>query len=127
MSETPETPTTPTTVATTPSTVAEKPYWLYRLAAWVVIVAGIVFIVTTIFFAGFKVAHLGHHRCHHHWSGQHAAMGPDMHHHGQGAGFHGAFGGPAASHSSESVAPFAGTGPSQLPESVAPSLAPATP
>jgi len=46
--------------------VAVKPYWLYRFAAWVGIVAGIVFIVLSVFFAGFKVAHLGHHGCHHH-------------------------------------------------------------
>ena len=112
MSETPEIPTRPTTVATEPATLPVKPYWLYRFAAWVVIVAGIVFIVTTVFFAGFKIAHIGHHGCHHH--GWHHSMGQaDMHHHhGQGAGFHEGFGGP---------------GPSHMPESVAPSLAPAHP
>ena len=61
MSETPDIPTTPHTVATEPAIVAAKPYWLYRFAAWVGIVAGIVFIVLSVFFAGFKVAHLGHH------------------------------------------------------------------
>jgi hypothetical protein len=91
--------------------VAVKPYWLYRFAAWVVIVAGIVFIVLSVFFAGFKVAHLGHHHCHHHGRHHHSMTqqgGPQ--HHGQGAGFHHGLGGP---------------GPSQMPESVAPSLAPA--
>jgi hypothetical protein len=120
MSETPEIPTRPTTVATNPAVEPAKPYWLYRFAAWVVIVAGILFIVTTIFFAGFKIAgHHGHHGCHHHW-GQHHAMGPGgMHHgHGQGAGFHGGPGGPGGS---------ASLGPSQLPQSIAPSLAPAHP
>ncbi|UMB69989.1 hypothetical protein [Mycobacterium paraterrae] len=111
MSETPDTPTTPTTVATEPATAVVKPYWLYRFAAWVVIVAGIVFTVTTIFFAGFKVAHLGHHRCHHHGWGHHHSMNQDgPQHHGQGVGFQHGFGGP---------------GPSHLPGSVAPSLAPA--
>ena len=91
--------------------MAVKPYWLYRFAAWVVIVAGIVFIVLSVFFAGFKVAHLGHHRCHHHGWHHHSMTqqgGPQ--HHGQGAGFHHGLGGP---------------GPSHMPESVAPSLAPA--
>jgi hypothetical protein len=111
MSETPDTPTTPTTVATEPATAAVKPYWLYRFAAWVVIVAGIVFIALSIFFTGFKVAHLGHHHCHHHgWHHQNPG-GPDgPRHHDQGAGFqHG----------------FVGPGPSHMPESVGPSLAPA--
>ncbi len=103
--------------------MVEKPYWLYRFAAWVVIVAGIVFIVTTIFFAGFKIAHFGHHGCHHHggWHGQHSMgqggpggpggpQGPR--HHGEGAALHGGFGGP---------------GPSHIPESVSPWLAPAQP
>jgi len=112
MSETPDTPTTPTTVATEPATAAVKPYWLYRFAAWVGIVAGIVFIVLSVFFAGFKVAHLGHHPCHHHGWHQHPG-GPDgPRHHDQGAGFHPGSGGP---------------GPSHVPESVAPSLAPAQP
>ena len=112
MSETPEIPTRPTTVATEPAIVPVKPYWLYRFAAWVVIVAGIVFIVTTVFFAGFKVAHFGHHGCHHH--GHHHSMSQEAipHHHGQGAGFHGGFGGP---------------GPSHMPGSLGPSLAPAQP
>jgi len=113
MSETPDTPTTPTTVATEPAPVAVKPYWLYRFAAWVVIVAGIVFIVLSVFFAGFRVAHMGHHHCHHHGWHHHSMMnhqgGPQ---HGQGAGFHQGIGGP---------------GPSHTPESVAPSLAPAQP
>jgi len=113
MSETPDTPTTPTTVAAEQATAAVKPYWLYRFAAWVGIVAGIGFIVLSIFFAGFKVAHLGHHHCRHHgWHHQHPG-GPDgPRHHDQGAGLHHGFGGP---------------GPSQVPESVAPSLAPAQP
>jgi hypothetical protein len=131
MSETPEIPTRPTTVATEPAAVpVVKPYWLYRFAAWVVIVAGIVFIVTTIFFAGFKVAHLGHHHCHHH--GWHHAEGQGPHHHGQGAGFHhgpGAFrDGPREFHAPGGFeAGPGGPGPSQPPASVAPSLAPATP
>jgi hypothetical protein len=114
MSETPETPTRPTTVATEPATVVEKPYWLYRCAAWVAIIAGIVFIVTTIFFAGFKIAHFGHHGHHHHggWHGQHALDQGGPRHHGEGAAFHGGFGGP---------------GPSHIPESVGPQLAPAQP
>jgi hypothetical protein len=116
MSETPEIPTRPTTVATTPTTEVAKPYWLYRFAAWVVIVAGILFIVTTVFFAGFKIAGHHHHGCHHHW-GQHA-MGHHGMHHGQGAGLHGGPGGPGGS---------ASLGPSQPPQSVAPSLAPAHP
>ena len=116
MSETPEIPTRPTTVATTPTTEVVKPYWLYRFAAWVVIVAGILFIVTTVFFAGFKIAGHHHHGCHHHW-GQHA-MGHHGMHHGQGAGLHGGPGGPGGS---------ASLGPSQPPHSVAPSLAPAHP
>ena len=97
-----------------------KPYWLYRFAAWVVIVAGIVFIAMSVFFAGFKIAgHHHHHGCHHHWA-QHHAMGPaGMHHgHGPGAGFQGGPGGPGGS---------ASLGPSQPPQSVAPSLAPAQP
>jgi hypothetical protein len=118
MSETPDTPTTPTTVATEPAAVAVKPYWLYRFAAWVGIVAGITFIVLSVFFAGFKIAHLGHHHCHHHgWKhhSMHHDGGPMHHeggpqHQGQGAGFHNGFGGP---------------GPSHMPESIAPSLAPA--
>ena len=113
MSETPEIPTRPTTVATEPATVAVKPYWLYRLAAWVVIVAGIVFIVLSVFFTGFKVAHLGHHGCHHH--GMHHGHSLDQggpRHHGEGAAFHGGFGGP---------------GPSHMPESVGPSLTPMNP
>jgi hypothetical protein len=113
MSETPETPTRPTTVATEPATVAVKPYWLYRLAAWVVIVAGIVFIVLSVFFTGFKVAHFGHHGCHHH--GMHHGHSLDQggpRHHGEGAAFHGGFGGP---------------GPSHMPGSLGPSLAPAQP
>jgi hypothetical protein len=115
MSETPEIPTRPTTVATTPavpSTAPVKPYWLYRFAAWVVIVAGILFIVTTVFFAGFKIAGHGHRGCHH-W--HHPAMGHSAMHRGQGAGFHHGHGGPGA------------LGPSQPPQSVAPSLAPAHP
>jgi hypothetical protein len=97
--------------------VPVKPYWLYRFAAWVVIVAGILFIVTTVFFAGFKIANLGHHGCHHGW---HHSMGQGMHHHHeQGAGFHG---GPGGFHGG-----LGGPGPSQTPESVAPSLAPAHP
>jgi hypothetical protein len=111
MSETPETPTTPTTVATTTSTAPVKPYWLYRFAAWVVVVAGILFIVSTVFFAGFRIAHLGHHGCHHHWAQQHS-MGQGPHHHAQGAGFRGEFAHPQTW---------------QVPASVAPSLAPATP
>ena len=92
--------------------MAVKPYWLYRFAAWVVIVAGIVFIVLSVFFAGFKVAHLGHHGCHHH-GGHHHSMGQGgPQHHGQGTGFHEGVRGP---------------GPSHMPESVTPSLAPATP
>jgi hypothetical protein len=114
MSETPEIPTRPTTVATEPAVVPVKPYWLYRFAAWVVIVAGIVFIVTTVFFAGFKVAHFGHHGCHHHGMhhGQHSLDQGGPRHHDQGAAFHGGFGGP---------------GPSHVPESVGPWLAPAQP
>jgi hypothetical protein len=118
MSETPETQTRPTTVATTHSTEPAKPYWLYRFAAWVVIVAGILFIVLSIFFAGFKLA--GHHHGCHHWHhhGAHA-MGPGgMHHQVPGSGFHGGPGGPGGA---------ANLGPSQPPLSVAPSLAPAHP
>ncbi len=93
--------------------MAVKPYWLYRFAAWVVIVAGIVFIVMSIFFAGFKIAHLGHHKCHHHGSRHHHSMTQDgPQHHGQGAGSHQGSIGPSPSH---------------VPESVAPSLAPAQP
>ncbi len=121
MSETPDTPTTPTTVATEPATAVVKPYWLYRFAAWVVIVAGITFIVLSIFFTGFKIAHLGHHHCHHHgWHHQHPGGpgGPDgPRHHDQGAAFHHGQG--------EFPHGFGGPGPSQMPESVAPSLAPA--
>ncbi len=119
MSETPETPTRPTAVATTATTEVVKPYWLYRFAAWVVIVAGIVFIVTTVFFAGFKIAGHGRHGCHHYWK-QHHAMGHGGMHHGQGpaAGAHDGPGGPGGS---------ASLGPSQPPQSVAPSLAPAHP
>jgi hypothetical protein len=117
MSETPETPTRPTTVDTNPavpSTALVKPYWLYRFAAWVVIVAGILFIAATVFFAGFKIAGHGHHGCHH-W--HHPAMGHSAMHHGHGAGFgfHGGHGGPGA------------PGPSQTPGSLAPSLAPVHP
>jgi hypothetical protein len=123
MSETPENPTRPTTVATEPATVPVKPYWLYRFAAWVVIVAGIVFIAMSVFFAGFKIAgHHGHHGCHHHWA-QHHAVGPGGMHkgHGQGAGLHqGGPGGPGGPND------YIG-GPSQPPQSVAPSLAPAHP
>jgi hypothetical protein len=117
MSETPEESTRPTTVATEPATAPVKPYWLYRFAAWVVIVAGIVFIAMSVFFAGFRIAgHHGHHGCHH-WK-QHA-MGHHGMRHGQGAAdFHGGPGGPGGS---------ASLGPSQPPESVAPSLAPAHP
>ncbi len=128
MSETHETPTTPTTVATTPTTDVVKPYWLYRFAAWVVIVAGILFIAMSIFFAGFKIAgHHGHHGCHQHWA-QHHAMGPGgMHHgHGMGAGFHGGAGGPGGA-SGPSGPNDHVVGPSQPPQSVAPSLAPAHP
>jgi hypothetical protein len=118
MSETPETATRPTSVATAPTAPA-KPYWLYRFAAWVVIVAGILFIVTTIFFAGFRIAghgRYGHHHgyhCYHHamvHSGAHRGPGG-----GPGSGFHTGPGGPGDA------------GPSQLPQSVAPSLAPAHP
>jgi hypothetical protein len=120
MSETPENPTRPTTVATTTTEVA-KPYWLYRFAAWVVIVAGILFIAMSIFFAGFKIAGHHHHGCHHHWA-QHHAMGPGgmPHGHGQGTGFHGGPGGPGGPNDYV-------VGPSQPPQSVAPSLAPAHP
>jgi hypothetical protein len=111
MSETPDIPTTPHTVATEPAIVAAKPYWLYRLAAWVGIVAGIVFIVLSVFLAGFKVAHLGEPGCQHHgWQHPMGRGGP--HHQGHGAGLHPGFRGP---------------GPSHVPESVTPSLAPATP
>ena len=101
--------------------MAVKPYWLYRFAAWVVIVAGITFIVLSIFFTGFKVAHLGHHKCHHHgWHHQHPGGpgGPDgPRHHDQGAALH---------HGQGEFHPgFGGPGPSHMPESVAPSLAPA--
>jgi hypothetical protein len=117
MSETPDTPTTPTTVATEPAIVAVKPYWLFRFAAWVGIVAGILFIVLSIFFTGFKVAHLGHHGCHHHGWHHHSMGQGGPQHHGQGAGFrHG---------QGEFHHGFGGPGPSQMPESVAPSLAPA--
>jgi uncharacterized membrane protein YgcG len=114
MSETPETATRPTTVATAPAAPA-KPYWLYRFAAWVVIVAGILFIVTTIFFAGFRIAGHGRygHHCHHH-----AMVQPGVHRGpggGPGSGFRGGPGGPG------------GAGPSQPPQSVAPSLAPTHP
>jgi hypothetical protein len=121
MSETPENPTRPTTVATEPATAPVKPYWLYRFAAWVVIVAGIVFIAMSVFFAGFKIAGHHHHHCHHHWA-QHHALGPGgMHHgHGQGAAFRGGHGGPGGAND------YIG-GPSQPPPSVAPSLAPANP
>ena len=68
--------------------MAVKPYWLYRFAAWVGIVAGIVFIVLSVFFAGFKIAHLGHHGCHHHGWHHHSMGQGGPHHHGQGAGFH---------------------------------------
>ncbi len=112
MSETPDTPTTPTTVATEPATAAVKPYWLYRFAAWVGIVAGIVFIVLSIFFAGFRVAHFGHHGCRHHGWHHKPMMQEGPHEHGQGAGLHRGFGGP---------------GPSHVPASVTPSLAPAQP
>jgi hypothetical protein len=112
MSETPEVPTRPTTVVTDAAAAAVKPYWLYRFAAWVVIVAGIVFIVTTIFFAGFRVAHMGHHGCHHHGWKHHSMDQGGPQHHGQGAGLQHGIGGP---------------GPSHMPESVAPSLAPAHP
>jgi hypothetical protein len=116
MSETPDSPTRPTTVANE-AAVAVKPYWLYRFAAWVVIVAGIVFIVLSVFFTGFRVAHLGHHKCHHHGWHHQGPGGPGgpggPQHHGQGAGFHPGMIGPN------------GPGPSHMPESVAPSLAPA--
>lgn len=116
MSETPETPTRPTTVAAGQAPVAEKPYWLYRFAAWVVIVAGIVFIVATVFFTGFKIAHIGHHGCHDHGRHHPRDQGPGpqgMHHHGER---------PALHHDG-----FGGPGPSQLPESVSPSPAPPSP
>lgn len=109
MTETPDTPTTPTTE---PATVAAKPYWLYRFAAWVGIVAGIVFIVLSIFFAGFKAAHLGHHKCHHPGGRHHPMMQEGPKHHDEGTGFRHGFGGP---------------GPSQMPPSVTPSLTPAQP
>jgi len=112
MSETPEIPTRPTTVATEPATVVEKPYWLYRFAAWVVIVAGIVFTISTVFFAGFKIAHIGHHHHHHGWHGQHSLDQGGPRHHSEGAAFHGGFG---------------GHGPSHMPGSLGPSLAPAQP
>jgi hypothetical protein len=109
MSETPESPTRPTTVASE-AALAVKPYWLYRFAAWVVIVAGIVFIVLSIFFAGFKIAHLGHHKCHHHGWHHHSMTQGGPQQPGQAPGpRHGAIG-PAPTH---------------VPESVAPSLAPA--
>jgi hypothetical protein len=121
MSETPDTPTTPTTVATEPAAVAVKPYWLYRFAAWVGIVAGITFIVLSVFFTGFRVAHMGNHHCHHHGWKHHSMMnhegGPQ--HHGQGAGFHH---GPEGRGFHQG---FDGPGPSHMPESVTPSLAPA--
>jgi hypothetical protein len=114
MSETPESPTRPTAAATEAAAVAVKPYWLYRFAAWVVIVAGIVFIVLSVFFTGFKVAHLGHHKCHHHgWHHQQPGGPTGPRHHDQGAAFHHGSIGPG------------GPGPSHMPESVAPSLAPA--
>jgi hypothetical protein len=117
MSESSETATRPAAVATAPTAPA-KPYWLYRFAAWVVIVAGILFIVTTIFFAGFRIANLGHHRHHGHHCHHHAMVHPGAHRGpggGSGASFHGGAVGPG------------GAGPSQLPESVAPSLAPTHP
>ena len=94
---------------------------LYQAAAWVVIVAGILFIAMSIFFAGFKIAGHHHHGCHHHWA-QHHAMGPGgmPHGHGQGAGFRGGPGGPGGPNDYV-------VGPSQPPQSVAPSLAPAHP
>ena len=122
MSETPEVPSRPTTVATTPTTEHVKPYWLYRFAAWVVIVAGILFIAMSVFFAGFKIAgHRGHHGCHHHWA-QHHAMGPGGKHHGHGAGFHN---GPVGPGGQGSLGDY--VGPATPPSSVAPSLAPAHP
>jgi hypothetical protein len=50
--------------------------------------------------------------------GQHHGMGPGNMHQGPGAGVHGGPGGPGGS---------ASLGPSQPPQSVAPSLAPAHP
>lgn len=112
-------PTRPTSVATTPVDPAVvKPYWLYRLAAWVAIVAGIVFTVAVIFFSGAFVAHQRHHGHHGHWK-PHAMVHP---HRGPGHGPGGALPGGSGG------GPGAGLpGPGQLPQSLAPSTAPARP
>ncbi|BBY99533.1 hypothetical protein [Mycolicibacterium fallax] len=58
MTDTPDTPTEPTTAATESNpAAAPKPNRLYQAAAWVAIVAGTLFIVGTVFFAGMIVGH----------------------------------------------------------------------
>jgi hypothetical protein len=86
MTETPENPTHPTSVAPTEPAhaplVRERPSRLAVVALWVAIVAGIVFIVAVIFFSGFAMGrHAGGGGGHHHWNGQqHGAHGFAFHH-----------------------------------------------
>ena len=90
MTETPESRTEPTGVATKGQLVEpspsrwERPSSLGRIAAWVGIVAGVVFIVAVIFFSGFVVGSDGYigrtHRGDGHWMhhGGQPQMGPGM-------------------------------------------------
>jgi hypothetical protein len=98
MTETTESPTTPTLTVDPPppapvdrETPRREPGRLYQVVAWVGIVAGVVFIVAVVFFSGFFLGrhmgpahgHFGPHHgrgvhfFHHGWK-PHPNMGPNM-------------------------------------------------
>ncbi|WP_156166506.1 hypothetical protein [Mycobacterium haemophilum] len=115
MSETSETPTTATAIATPPPAAEAAPYKtpkVFQAAAWVAIVAGIVFIVAVIFFSGYSLGrHAGHHGGFHH--GHHKQHAMVIHPRAP-------IGGPAATPGG-GLTPLRPGAPGQVPSSVAPS------
>ncbi|OSC40217.1 hypothetical protein [Mycobacterium decipiens] len=111
MSETPGTPTAPTSTATAPppppaSVAPHQTPKVFKAAAWVTIAAGTVFIVAVIFFTGYALGRHAGHGGYHHRHHKHDAMmlRPGTPH-----------AGPAA------VRPGPGpAGPGQVPRSVSP-------
>lgn len=82
MSETPESRTEPTAVATAPRW--DRTNRLSQVAAWVGIVAGVLFIVAVVFFSGFFIGSGGYFGCDHrgdgYWTYYHGGppVGPGM-------------------------------------------------
>ena len=125
---TPDTPTVQTATATAPAPATHAASYqtprVFLGAAWVAIVAGIVFILSVIFFTGMALAHHGgHHRGFHHHT-HHAAMWMHPHRFG-GPGSPGGPGGPGAHLPGAPGSVTPGTpGPGQIPSSVVPTQTP---